>query len=1266
MEEPALDDAPTRSSPPARPTDPLLGGGEMGALMRSIDWSKTAVGAVSTWPQSLRTALSILLETGFPMYIAWGPEFTQFYNDGFRPILGSTKHPAAMGISTRITFAEIWEIIGPMFQGVMEGTTTTLVDFQLGLERHGFVEECYFLFSYSPIREESGDVGGVFVTCAETTERVLGARRLKTLQELSARTQKGATVEAACEAAAGVLAENPDDLPFALLYLLAGEGQRATLAGVAGIQPEDVEALESIDLAATGATRVIEDLPARLGSLPARRAAVIPIAQPGEGRPTGVLVAAISPRLVLDEKYLGFLELVAGQIATALANARALAEAKARADALAEIDRAKTAFFSNVSHELRTPLTLILGPTEDALGQADALPAADRERWELVHRNALRLLKLVNTLLDVSRIEAGRVEASYEPTDLAALTRDIASGFESLIERAGLRFELDIETLDEPLFVDPEMWEKIVLNLLSNALKFTFEGGIEVALHRRGDRAVLTVRDSGIGVPAGQLPLLFDRFHRVPDARSRTHEGTGIGLALVRELVTMHGGTVAAASVVDQGTTFTVSLPFGAAHLPADRIGAPRTLGSTAAGAAPFVQEALRWSPDAGGGAAATAPAREARILLADDNADMREYISRLLGERFAVEAVADGATALERAQATLPDLILSDIMMPGLDGHQLLRALRADERTRAIPILFVSARAGEASRVEGLAAGADDYLVKPFSARELIARVGTHLEISRARREVEAARKLLETVVNQMPAGVMIAEAPSGRTLLANERVRSILGHSPVATRGVPDFGAYRSFHPDGRPFEAEEYALTRALAGNVVVDEEIRYLRPDGTARILSASASPVYDSEGRIVAAVTAFWDISDRKSVEERNRELLVLERQARADAEVASRSKDEFLAMLGHELRNPLAPIVTALQLMRLRGDDTLIKERTLIERQVHHLIRLVDDLLDVSRITRGKIELRRERIELAEIVAKAIEMASPLIEQRRHQLTVDVPRSGLAVEADAVRMAQVVANLLNNAAKYTEPHGTIVLAAAEHGGTIVLRVLDTGIGLSAEMLPRVFDLFVQEHQALDRAQGGLGLGLAIVRVLVELHGGTVEARSEGHGRGSEFLVRLPAANAANTADASATGDRSAPAPLPGEVSEAAVPPHALRVLVVDDNLDAAELLATSVQMMGHVARTAHDGPAALRIAADFQPEVALLDIGLPAMDGYELARHLRDLPDLESVRLIAVTGYSQEADRAQATAAGFEQHLVKPIRLERLAALLAAPKGPEP
>src|SRR5439155_8225750 len=469
----------------------------------------------------------------------------------------------------------------------------------------------------------------------------------------------------------------------------------------------------------------------------------------GCARPMAILVVGVSSRLPLNETYRAFYDLVAATVTSAVANARAYEEERRRAEALAEIDRAKTAFFSNVSHEFRTPLTLMLGPLEDELDEHSCpLPPERRERLETAYRNTLRLLKLVNTLLDFSRIEAGRIQASYEPVDLAAHTAELTSVFRSAVEKAGLTLAVNCPPLPEPVHVDREMWEKVVLNLLSNALKHTFMGGIRVALRWADDQVELSVADSGVGIPTAELPHLFDRFHRVKGAKSRTHEGTGIGLALVQELIHAHGGTVRVESHEGQGSTFYVTVKTGCAHLPPDRLGAPRSL-APSSGRSAYVQEALHWTSDTSAEsalrpdssenmrrAAASSKVSRCRILWADDNADMREYVRRLLSEKHDVTSVADGAAALAAALAAPPDLVLSDVMMPGLDGFGLLRALRAEERTRTIPVILLSARAGEESAVEGLEAGADDYLVKPFSARELLARVRAHLELSRLRRQ--------------------------------------------------------------------------------------------------------------------------------------------------------------------------------------------------------------------------------------------------------------------------------------------------------------------------------------------------------------------------------------------------------------------------------------------------------------------------------------------------------------------------------------------------
>ena len=1199
--------------------------------MRSIDWSKSAVGAVETWPQSLRTALSILLETGFPMYIAWGSAFTQFYNDGYRPILGSTKHPGALGTSTRQTFAEIWDIIGPMFEGVMQGTPTTLVDFMLPLDRHGFTEECYFIFSYSPIRQEDGKVGGVLVTVTETTARVLAARRLMTTQALAARTREARSVSEACRIASDVLGENPDDLPFSAIYLAGTDGSSIRMEGRSGMRPAlpDQLPLDGAEGPWPLASVIARREP-RLLEGPGGRALLLPIIQQGLRRPLGVFVAGLSPRLIPDDAYRGFLTMVASQLGTAIASAAALEDAKARADALAELDRAKTNFFNNVSHEFRTPLTLLLAPVEDALASADG--ALRGPALESVQRNAQRLLRLVNTLLDFSRIEARRAHAVFQPTDLATSTADLASAFRSATDGAGLALRVECPPLPEPVYVDREMWEKIVLNLLSNAFKFTFQGGITVSLAWKESHVELSVQDTGVGIPEADRARVFERFHRSERTRARTHEGSGIGLALVRELVTMHGGSIEVQSVVGEGSTFRVSIPTGRAHLQAEHIGPEVPDASPPALATPYVQEALRWLPTTPT-TTADRPAPRARhaddpgrVLVADDNADMRDYIVRLLSQQWDVEAVPDGEAALAAALRDRPDVIVTDIMMPNLDGFGLLRALRTEERTRSIPVILLSARAGEEARVEGLRAGADDYLVKPFAARELIARVQAQVFRARVRSIEETHALRLASILEHAPVGCAILRGPQHLFEFTNRTYLSMIGNRAVIGRPIrealPELDGQGIFERLDGVLASGEPCL-----GDSVVTMLDKGDGPEET--FFDFVYQPLF--EGHTVAGIAVVcFDVTALA--------------QARREAEAANRAKDEFLAMLGHELRNPLAPILTALQLMKLKELRVGSRERDVIERQVRHLVGLVDDLLDVSRITRGKIQLRRETVELADIISRAVEMASPAIEERRHTLAIAVPR-GLETDGDPGRLAQVFANLLANAAKYTDRAGRIEVSGRKEDSRLVVSVTDNGSGIGPDMMPRLFRLFSQERQALDRSQGGLGLGLAIVRGLVEAHGGTVAAHSAGPGKGATFTVTLPSA---------------APTPVSVERPQASetAPGGGRAVLLVDDNHDAAELLADSLRRFGHVVHVATDGPSALELVRQFTPDVALLDLGLPVMDGFELAERLRQEPRLTSTGLVAITGYGQDVDRRRSEGAGFHAHLVKPVDIHALNELI--------
>ena len=763
-------------------TDWPLGGGEMGRLVRSMDWSKTTLGPVEDWPGSLRTMLGVVLGSRFPMLLWWGPDLLQLYNDAYRPILRD-KHPASFGAPAAQVWAEVWDVTGPMARSVQEGGPATWTeDLQLFINSEGMAEETYFTFSYSPVPGDDGRVGGLLNTVQETTAKVQSERQIRMLHDLSARAADAKSEDEAYRIAVEALSANELDLPFVLLYVLNEKADGALLVGANGWQdyqgpakPARVSIDEDAgaatwpvaDVIRTAREVVIDNLAARFGSLPVgrwnarpERAIVLPLSRVGQSTPYAVLVAGISPHRRFDDRYQRFFRATADQVMSVVASARAYEEERKRAEALAEIDRAKTAFFSNVSHEFRTPLTLMLGPLEDELSERDQpLPEARRERIKTAHRNSLRLLKLVNGLLDFSRIEAGRVQALYEPTDLAALTAELASSFRSAVERGALTLTVDCPPLPEPVYVDREMWEKIVLNLLSNAFKHTFKGSIGVRLAWLDGTAQLTVEDSGVGIAAEEIPRVFDRFHRVKGAASRTHEGTGIGLSLVRELVQLHGGVIQLDSEFGKGSRFIVTLKAGKVHLPADKIGKTADISAIGRGAAAYVQEAMHWLPSIPNAdaaedmdyldsrAAPPAPEHTAsrpRILWADDNADMRHYVARLLGRSYEVLAVADGKAALEAARAAPPDLVLSDVMMPHLDGFGLLKALRADERTRRLPVILLSARAGEESALEGLEAGADDYLVKPFSAKELLVRVRSNLSSAQLRKDWEA--KLSQT----------------------------------------------------------------------------------------------------------------------------------------------------------------------------------------------------------------------------------------------------------------------------------------------------------------------------------------------------------------------------------------------------------------------------------------------------------------------------------------------------------------------------------------
>lgn len=1250
---------------------------EMQERVDAFDWSRTPLGAIESWSPALRMMVQFLLSNRFPLLLWWGPQYVCIYNDAYSSVLGA-KHPWALGRPVKDVWSEVWEVIQPLIDTPFKGGPATWnEDICLELNRRNFLEEAHFTIAYSPVPDEAVEsgIGGVIATVHEITEKVVGDRRVATLRDLGVRSIDAKTSEEACAIAAESLVGHAKDIPFALLYLMDANQQTARLAGSVGVMTgsraapvkitfhaeENCDAVWPFDAAMkSGSVEIVPNLSTRLaGEIPPgpwrdppHTAVVMPILSNKLHHVAGFLIAGVSARLQFDQSYLDFLGLATNQIAGSIANAREIEQEKKRAEALAEIDRAKTVFFSNVSHEFRTPLALTLGPIEEVLERSRTeLPLSVRDGLQMAHRNGQRLLRLVNNLLDFSRIEAGRARALFLPTDLADYTKELANVFRAAIERAGLRLDVDCPPLSEPVYVDRDMWEKVVLNLVSNAFKFTFEGKITISLHVADSLVELRVRDSGVGIPDEEMPRLFERFHRVPNTRSRTHEGSGIGLALVWELVKLHGGSLRAESRLGEGSTFIVSLPLGKAHLPQEQIGVADIHTRTSSGVEPFVEEALLWLPDHLSEGEAKPELNENKspsdhrkdlalkhplVLVVDDNADMRKYLARLLAERCEVLLAPDGLAALALARERRPDLILSDVMMPIMDGVELLRALRSDAVLHTIPVIFLSARAGEDSRIEGLQEGADDYIIKPFTARELLARVSAHLDLTRLRSEEQEREKQNALRESEKRFRALVEASSEAVYRMSGDWTEMRYLHSDdfIADTQEPITDWLQKYIPSEEKTRVLA-VIKHAIQTKTIFELEHQVLRADGSLGWTYSRAVPIVDKSGEIIEWFGVASDITSRKEAEKGLRE--------------ADHRKDEFLAMLAHELRNPLAAIYSATQVIKLKNED---RERLLsvIERQTNHLIRLVDDLLEISRINRGTIELRKEMIDLVCVAHDAIEACRSLIEQKCHRVSLIVSDEPIWVMGDPVRLVQISINLLNNSIKYTPTGGVIAIEVTHDNSKAFLRIRDNGIGIPVEILPHVFELFMRVDNK-GNSDSGLGIGLWLAQKIAALHGGCLEARSEGVGHGAEFSVTLPLAK-----NPQPNSQEIAVDPLRAE--KAAKDTTKLRVLVVDDEHELGDVFGSLLESLGALVRVARDGPSGIEIFDEFEPDIIFLDIGMAGMDGYETARRIRAKNHGHPFILVALTGWGQERDRLLAREAGFDEHLTKPASIDSVKELL--------
>ena len=783
----------------------------MGQRIREFDWSSTSLGPVHSWPQNLRTCVRIMLTSRQPIWIGWGRDLIKLYNDPYKTIVGG-KHPWALGMPASTVWKDIWRDIEPMLKTVMEQDEGTYVESQLLImERNGYPEETYYTFSYTPIPGDDGTTAGMICANTDDTDRIISERQLKTITELGKSLTDAKTSREVISRAMHTLGENPHDFPFASFYSVSGSHARLHKDILHNPMPDDVDLNEAnkfsslFSKAISGRKiEVYDDLKELVNNTPKGaweiepdKAIILPVAQAGSREPYGVLVIGCNPYRLLDEKYSSFFSLVADQIATSFASVNALEEERKRAEAFAEIDRAKTIFFSNISHEFRTPLTLLMGPVEDTLNDPES-SGDTKERMHVAYRNVLRMQKLVNTLLEFSRIEAGRIEGRYRKVDIVAITEDLTSTFRSAVEKAGMELRFIANEIDGEIYVDIDMWERIILNLLSNAFKYSKNGVITVDVRNAGKQLVVAISDTGSGIPEDQLDKIFNRFHRVENSEGRSQEGTGIGLALVKELVKLHGGVISVSSKLGEGSTFTVSIPTGKEHLNSDKVSMEIAGQYDNRNSATYLHEALKWIDEEtpvsneellANLRNAESSGKKHTIVFADDNADMRDYVEKLLRNDYMIIKAVNGEDAFEKIMQFNPDLVLSDVMMPKLDGFGLLDRIRNHPAVKSTPVILLSAKAGEEAKVEGLTSGADDYMVKPFSAKELVARVDANIKIAQTRL---ASERNLRNTIMQSPVAMSIMKGDDLKIELVNEKALVLWGKKREEVYNIPVFEAF------------------------------------------------------------------------------------------------------------------------------------------------------------------------------------------------------------------------------------------------------------------------------------------------------------------------------------------------------------------------------------------------------------------------------------------------------------------------------------------
>eukprot|EP01119_Soliformovum_irregulare_P011657 TRINITY_DN2943_c0_g1_i8.p1 TRINITY_DN2943_c0_g1~~TRINITY_DN2943_c0_g1_i8.p1 ORF type:complete len:1347 (-),score=364.38 TRINITY_DN2943_c0_g1_i8:96-3785(-) len=1213
------------------------------------------------------------------------------------------------------------------------------------MERNGFREEVYETWAYSPFLQEDGTVGGVITPVVEVTSKVIGERRLRLLRELG--TTKTETYETVFLSSMEVLKSDAADVPFAMYYHYDRNKKSFFLKALTNEltpqqAPEEItygdQSMWPLTTSLDQAEEIVFSVKdAKFGSLPngpwsvddrVHLAACVPIPI-DDLAPDIFLIVGLNPLRPYDDAFRGFVQLLVRNLGSSFATAKSLEEEKQKRKALAEIDQAKTLFFSNVSHEFRTPLTLILGPLTEVLDdRLTPVQKSHRAKLKLVRRNSRRLLKLVNTLLDFSRIEAGRSQAQFEPVDLCALTEDLSSVFRAAIEKANMYLLVTSSAIGEPVYVDKNMWEKIILNLLSNAFKFTLKGGITVHIQRgENNFAQVSIKDTGIGVSQAELPRLFERFHRIESAKGRSYEGSGIGLALTFELVKLHGGFIVANSQLGHGTEFVIKIPLGTDHLPASQIiepeeetdgwgsgeeippSTPSLVGTS------FAEEAMGWLPDTPQNFSSPSmsdnsdetltPTEEGMhttakrvILLVDDNIDMREYVSGLLRRYYTVITACDGVEGLAVLKEIRPDLILSDVMMPNMDGFEFLQHVKFNLKITSVPFILLSARSGEEAKVEGLQAGADDYLVKPFSAKELLAKIQTHIELGRARFNLESQvedktfqllkiNKTLEAeIAERRQASILLAASEAkyralaraapvgilqtdnqGKVIFANTKWTNMTGLSEENTKA----GKWLEvIHPED-VIQVETIWQTRH---NSVLEHRLKNIITGETLWVI-LNTEILWKTDGNFDGLLATITDITHVKQLEREKFEAVSkaeMEHKRRAEeAEDHKKRQEMFVDVICHEIRNPLNGIYNNVDLLRMSmlRRQKVIQNPELVdwneERSQLHLDLdaldaiamcsqnqkvITDDVLDLSKLEANKYTLNPTEFRAKETIESVVQMIDSDARKKGIHVTTHFENfENSTLIGDRDRLTQVIINLLSNAIKFTEKslhqkEVSIKVSKIQEDSKTFLQVSvsDTGVGMTEYEQSIIFNRFAQANQKTHQEYGGSGLGLFICKKLVELLGGKIFVTSQ-KGIGTDFTFTMYIEHATKELAPQKEID------IKNLMAHLSLTRHV--ILIVEDNSVNQKVLKRHLENVNCQCDIAENGAIAVDFIQRKQYHGVLMDIEMPIMDGIEATRKVRTWEKSlgkNPVPIIGLSGNARQEHVNLALDTGMTDYIFKP------------------